>query len=291
MTFIRVILSLIVIKDLVVYFFSADYLFGPSAIVPYAMYHSILKLYNIRFLEFDFDSLLLTRLYLLASLVAALALLLGIRKLLAGLLLCAALLLLKMRNIFILDGGDNLIQVLLPFIAISESLPLLDATKETAPTSGRLAAVRHTLGQLGSYGIRLEVCYVYFFAFLHKLPGPLWLDGTATYYVMRTAEFQGTSLNIWLTQSAFFVKFTTYSTLVWEALFPFLIWTRGYSKYALLGFSVLMHLGILLFMRIDNYSIVMLTAYCAFLTNAEFLAVREFFAFGKPKAAMQAAPL
>lgn len=291
MTFIRVILALIVIKDLVVYFFSADYLFGPSAIVPYAMYHSILKLYKISFLEINFNSLLLTRLYLLASLVAAIALLLGVRKLLFGLLLCASLLLLKMRNIFILDGGDNLIQVLLPFIAISESLPLLESAKHAGPATGRLAAVRHTLGRLGSYGIRLEVCYVYFFAFLHKLPGPLWLDGTATYYVMRTAEFQGTSLNIWLTQSAFFVKFTTYSTLVWEALFPFLIWTRGFPKYALLGFSVLMHLGILLFMRIDNYSVVMLTAYCAFLTNAEFLAIKNLFAFGKQKATMHTAPL
>jgi len=287
MTFLRVVISSILVKDLIVYFFSADYLFGPNAIVPYSMYHNILKLYNINFLEFNFNSLLLTRLYLLAGIGAGLAFLIGIRKVFFGLVLFVCLLLLKMRNIFILDGGDNLMQILLPFLAVSDSLPLLDTKKPTLSASDKSPSVRHTLAQLGNYGVMIEICYVYFFAFLHKLPGPLWLDGSATYYVMRTAEFQGTPLNIWLTQHALFVKFTTYSTLVWECLFPFLIWTKGTIKYALLVFSVLMHVGILIFMRIDNYSLVILASYCAFVTDSEFIALNNFYHSTRAKMALR----
>jgi hypothetical protein len=269
MTLLRVGIALIIIKDLIIYLCSLDYLFGPHAIVPFSMYDSIMHQYKITFLEVNFNNLNKAFFYVCFSLICAVLFLLGWRTFLTGMLLFLCLIVLKMRNIFMLDGGDNLMQVLMPFIAVSGSLPLYNATSAPA-INNRWYQTRQLVNRLGNYGVMLEVCYVYFFAFLHKVPGPLWLDGTATYYVMRTAEFQGTPFNVWITQSALFVKFTTYATLIWEGLFPFLIWVKGKTRYYLLGFSVLMHLGILIFMRIDNYSLVMLVSYFAFLTNEEY---------------------
>lgn len=269
MTLLRASLGLIIIKDITIYLFSLDYLYGPQAIVPFAMYDHIMHQYSITLLEFDFNHLYLAYLYMVSSLVLAILFLLGWHSFWTGILLFLSLIILKMRNIFILDGGDNLMQILLPFIAIGDSLPLY-LTQKVQPVTGKWHQTRQLLGKLGNYGVMLEVCYVYFFAFLHKIPGPLWLDGTATYYVMRAAEFQGTSLNIWITKSALFVKFTTYATLVWEGLFPFLIWFNSKVKFFLLGVSVIMHTGILVLMRIDNYSLVMLVSYFSFITNEEY---------------------
>jgi hypothetical protein len=274
MTLLRVGIAFIIIKDLIIYLFLLDYLFGPHAIVPFSMYDYIMHQYRITFLEINFNDLHQAFFYMSASLVCAVLFLLGWRTFWTGMLLFLFLTILKMRNIFILDGGDNLIQILLPFIAISNSLPLYTTSAKSAVDS-RWKQTQLLVSRLGNYGVMIEVCYVYLFAFLHKLPGPLWLDGTATYYVMRTAEFQGTPFNVWITQSALFVKFTTYATLVWEGLFPLLIWVKGKVKYYLLAFSILMHVGILVFMRIDNYSLVMLVSYFAFLTNEEYVKLRR----------------
>jgi len=274
MTLVRVGISLIIIKDFILYLFSLDYLFGPHAIVPFSMYDSIMHQYHLTFLEINFNDLHEAFFYMCASLLCAILFLLGWRTFWTGMLLFLFLIILKMRNVYLLDGGDNLMQVLMPFIAISGSLPLYN-TKSSTAKSNRWYQTQQLISRLGNYGVMLEICYVYFFAFLHKIPGPLWLDGTATYYVMRTAEFQGTPLNIWITQSALFVKFTTYATLIWEGLFPFLIWIKGKTRYYLLSFSLLMHLGILVFMRIDNYSLVMLVSYFAFLTNEEYIKLYE----------------
>lgn len=274
MTLVRVGISLIIIKDFILYLFSLDYLFGPHAIVPFSMYDTIMHQYHLTFLEINFNDLHEAFFYMCASLLCAVLFLLGWRTFWTGMLLFLFLIILKMRNIYLLDGGDNLMQVLMPFIAISGSLPLYN-TKSSTAVSNRWYQTQQLINRLGNYGVMLEICYVYFFAFLHKIPGPLWLDGTATYYVMRTAEFQGTPFNVWITQSALFVKFTTYATLIWEGLFPFLIWIKGKTRYYLLSFSLLMHLGILIFMRIDNYSLVMLVSYFSFLTNEEYARLYE----------------
>ncbi|MDO4229874.1 MAG: DCC1-like thiol-disulfide oxidoreductase family protein, partial [Capnocytophaga sp.] len=54
-----------------------------------------------------------------------------------------------------------------------------------------------------------------------------------------------------------------------EIAFPFLVWFKQTKFWIFLG-GVFLHIGIWIFMRIDNFSWVMLSTYFVFITNEEF---------------------
>lgn len=272
-TITRVMISFIILKDLVIYLAHAETLFGSSAIVPYQVYSRILESYNLQFLQYPFYNQAATLLFLAVSVVACLLFLLGIRKYITGTLLFLCLFELKNRNIFIMDGADNVIWIMLPFLTLAQSQPLLsnhEKTKSQAPPNP--ASVKDHLALLAVLGITIQLCFIYFFTALSKMLHDIWQNGTALYYILRLEEFRGSPLNVPLTKNAFFVKSITWFTLLWEAAFPFLIWFNKTKKYVIAA-GILMHAGIFLFMRIDNFSFVMVSLYPCLFTNEELKAV------------------
>ncbi|MFM7430668.1 MAG: HTTM domain-containing protein [Flammeovirgaceae bacterium] len=120
----------------------------------------------------------------------------------------------------------------------------------------------------------IQICYVYFFTALAKLQGALWLNGTAIYYTMRVDEFRATDWNISLTKNHYFVVLSTYFTLFWELSFSFLIWFRQ-TKVLIIFFGVILHIGIWIFMRIDNFSWIMIGSYAIFISNDDYLRLKS----------------
>ena len=116
----------------------------------------------------------------------------------------------------------------------------------------------------------IQVCFVYLFTGLAKHEGELWRNGTAVYYTMRVKDFMATRWNIPLTENHYFVVLSTYFTMFLEMAFPFLIWFRKTKYYIMIG-GIILHVGIWVFMRIDNFSWVMLATYFIFITNSEYL--------------------
>lgn len=115
----------------------------------------------------------------------------------------------------------------------------------------------------------IQVCFVYLFTGLAKHEGELWRNGTAVYYTMRVRDFMATNWNIPLTTNHYFVVILTYFTMFWELAFPFLVWFKKTKFWIFLG-GIFLHIGIWFFMRIDNFSWVMLATYFVFITNEEF---------------------
>jgi len=277
LTYTRILLSLVIIKDLLIYLLSYKSLFGSSSIVPIEIYDSILKLYNLSVFRYLFTTDASTLSVLLIALLLATVLMMGFFNKLSGTLLFLLLLLLKFRNIYIMDGGDNLILVLLPFIAFGKSTPLVTPNNRNffnTPSIYKIINVE--LSFLMPIAIIVQVCLVYFFAGLYKLMGPLWQNGTAIFYVMRVDDFRWTSLNFFLTDQYLFVKSLTYFTIIWELSFPFLIIKRK-IKNITIAISVLMHIGIFIFMHIDNYSFVMIISYFVFFTDREYARIRSYY--------------
>ena len=126
------------------------------------------------------------------------------------------------------------------------------------------------LSYVSFIALLVQVCFVYFFTGLAKIQGDLWLNGTAVYYVMRVDEFRHTSFNIPLTENHYFVVFSTYLTWLWELSFIFLVWFKK-TKFYILIIGCLLHIGIWIFMRIDNFSLIMIGTYFMFVTNNEYL--------------------
>lgn len=185
---------------------------------------------------------------------------------------------LRMRNPFILDGSDNVIQVTFPFLIMADSynyfttnnykrIRLFDAFV------GMVKPLTTIVNPIAKYGLLIQIVFVYFFTALAKLQGSLWLNGTAVFYTMRVAEFRATEWNIPLTKNYFFVVLSTYFTLFWEIAFPFLIWFRK-TKFWIIGLGILFHIGIFIFMRIDNFSWIMIGSYALFINDDEYRRIK-----------------
>jgi hypothetical protein len=265
---------------MIFYFPIANELFGPNAIFPYRDYQILMNMGGVSFLTFPFTNDLVTKFFVGATAILSLLFLFAIFKRFSGLLLFIALFILKQRNGFILDGSDNVIEVTLPFLIFADSyayfkyqLPELVIFKKFKNLIGSIIDCIKTLATVG---LLIQICYIYFFTALAKFQGSLWLNGTAIFYVMRVDEFRATKWNILLTQNHYFVVFSTYFTMIWELSFPFLVWFKQ-TRILVLILGVVLHIGIWIFMRIDNFSWIMIGSYFVFISNTQFLQFKEFF--------------
>lgn len=269
----RIIICFIIIKNICFYFPMADDLFGANGIFPYDLYIKLMKENNIGYLTYPFNIPFASQAFLLLIILFAGLYMLGYGGKLTGIALVLTTIILKFRNGFILDGSDNVIQVLLPFLVLIDNHTYFKHHNKNIPNNNLWW---HKLQDIALLGFMIQVCYVYFFSALEKLQGQLWMNGTAIFYTMRVKEFMATKWNITLTKNLYFVVFTTYFTLIWELMFSFLIWFRKTKFWIILG-GVILHFGIWIFMRIDNFSWVMIATYFVFITNKEYVIIKNRF--------------
>ena len=92
--------------------------------------------------------------------------------------------------------------------------------------------------------VQFQMTLLYASSALIKLHGAPWIDGTAMYYVTRLDDvFIGTLLPNTLLNSMPFLKFLTWSVLVFEVLLPLGLWIKQTRKWFLFA-GVLFHLAI-----------------------------------------------
>lgn len=111
--------------------------------------------------------------------------------------------------------------------------------------------------------MRIQVSLIYFNTGLWKLFGEVWRDGSAIQYALDLNTFQRSPYSLpaeleWLGTVA------TYTTLVWEIAFPFMMFNR-WTRMLALGTGVTMHLGMFLTMELGMFSWMMMASYLAFL--------------------------
>ncbi len=275
----RIILSLIVIKNCIFYLPIADELFGPNAIVSLGSYISLSKVFSLPVLPFDVP--FFPHILLISTIIFASAFMAGFFPRISGIILFLHLFILQMRNGFVLDGSDNIIAVTLPFLLLTNSFRHYSSPKSKIFATATLNIFPESIkfffkcvALFGLLGFMLQIGYVYFFTALHKLQGETWLNGTAVYYTMRVDEFRATDWNIFLTKNHYFVVLSTYFTVFWELSFIFLIWFRQ-TSYIILILGFMLHVGIFIFMRIDNFSTIMIASYLVFIPNKDYYWIGE----------------
>lgn len=276
LTIFRVLICFIIIKNMCFYIPMADEFFGVNAIFPFDSYVASMEGYGMSYLTYPFDIPLASQLYLIGIIILATCYMLAVGGRFCGVLLYLSIISLKVRNGFILDGSDNVIQVTLPFLVLADHLDHFRLFDKKKPSQSKVWRI---IANVAVVGLMIQVCFVYFYTALAKLQGDLWLNGTATYYTMRVRDFMATDWNVLLTQSHYFVVLTTYFTLLWELSFPFLIWFKRTKFFIILG-GILLHIGIWLFMRIDNFSWVMISTYFVFVSDKEYAEIKAYFING-----------
>ena len=269
-TLLRIFLGLALLKDFITYFNNRHFIFDQKGIVSYGTYQDLINFYGLHWLNIDFTQPSNSVIFCILGALLSLFFTLGIFSRTTAFLLFFMSFIFKFRNIFLLDGGDNIVMVILPFFFFIQS-------KSICSTYDRLIEKLNIntnpyckkISNLAILAILIQVCFIYLFAGLHKLQGETWLNGTALYYILNTEDFAAFSMDTLFSHFPFIIYLLTWFTIAFQLSFPVLVWF-GKTRKIMLFLGILLHLGILVLMRIDNFSFIMLACYTVFFTDEEY---------------------
>ena len=113
--------------------------------------------------------------------------------------------------------------------------------------------------------IQVQVAIIYWTSGLYKLLGPMWRDGSAVHYTTAQNVF-GRVFHVYPFPAGFdwVLTLLTYTTVLWEISFPFMLLNRITRRVAL-ATGIAMHLGIWAMMEVGPFTWMMLASYVAFL--------------------------
>jgi len=117
--------------------------------------------------------------------------------------------------------------------------------------------------------IVVQLCIVYFFSGLHKLQGEVWRDGTALYYILNSDDFSPTAFNSFFTSFIWLVKLCSWTTIVFQLTFPIFVFIQKTKKWIIL-IGILLHIAIFFMMKIDNFSLLMISCYAIFFSDKQY---------------------
>ena len=114
--------------------------------------------------------------------------------------------------------------------------------------------------------MRSQISLIYMSSALWKLLYPSWRDGSAGYWVLSQNMFQRFP---WTVPSALepVVPLFTWAILLFELLFPLLVWCR-ISRRATLVIGLALHFGLWLTLEVGPFSFIMMASYIAFVDPA-----------------------
>jgi hypothetical protein len=213
-----------------------------------------------------FTSPLGVKVFLGLSLAAALSMMLGFHARVASWATFLALVSFQQRNTLLCYGGDTVLRLLAFGVALGPSGRAwsLDAWRARYRASATPTPATTPVWPLRL--IQLQIAVLYFFTGLEKLHGATWQDGSALALALTHPAFSRFDIAglAALAPVAFALRAMTQLTLVWELSFPLLVCSR-IGRWLALGIGVVIHLGIILFMRIHWFGHIMIMSYLAFL--------------------------
>ncbi|MFD8527987.1 HTTM domain-containing protein [Streptosporangium canum] len=190
------------------------------------------------------------------------------------------------RQPWILDGGDNLMQLVLIYLSFADLSARwsLDARRAhrgerppaVSPTGKlrwRLATVLHNSALLAAL---LQVSILYMNAGLLKVRGEIWQEGTALYYTLRVEEFQPFPwLSHLIYDNALLVTTGSYAAVFIQLAFPLLMLNRVTRRLGLVAVTG-MHTGIGLLMGLSSFSLIMIATDLLFVRDATYMRFAGF---------------
>ncbi|AEV86901.1 Sporulation-delaying protein sdpB [Actinoplanes sp. SE50] len=168
------------------------------------------------------------------------------------------------RNQDVLEGGDNLAQIVIIFMifTVSNAYFAPGARNRRERMLAREAPVLRTaVHNLAAYLMVFQICVLYFMAGYWKVTGEQWQDGVAMYYISHVTGFALSSTYAALMSNAFIGTAVTYFTVFTELAFPFAVLSvRGWVRKTVILAIEGMHLGIMVFMGLVCFGLLMLGA-------------------------------
>ena len=158
----------------------------------------------------------------------------------------------------LLDGGNNLSELLLLYLV------LVDTSGHHRIARTDWDRLRIAVSNAGLVLMRLQVVIVYLTAGMLKLSGVLWQRGMALYYILQADAFSHPWMNEIVTRWPWVGMIGTYTTLAFQWLFPTMVWFRRTRPW-ILTLGVMLHLGIAFGMGLLTFGLIMCLVYVLFL--------------------------
>ena len=273
-TILRYLLGFAILKDFITLAYNKKFLFYKTSIVSENLYSDIINYYKISYLNYDFNNSNFINLYLILSILFSLFFMLGILTRLSVIFLFFSLFLFKIRNLYLIDGADNVISAVLPFFFFINTISFSDRSEDFKQkiinNNPKFKKLVIFLSNIFCYAIMVQMCIVYLSAGIHKLYGEVWREDTALYYILNSDDFSPSFLNSCFTQSLFLVKSATWFTIFFQLTFSFLIWYKPLKIYYII-LGIILHISIFVMMKIDNFSFVMISCYSIFISNKQYM--------------------
>ncbi|MEV7079913.1 HTTM domain-containing protein [Streptomyces sp. NPDC093516] len=246
-----------------------NYLFGPDGVLPHDEFTAQLTGFSVYALS---ASPVFFQVVYHLGIAVALAVMLGVGGR-PGLALHWALLWsVYQRQPGLLDGGDNLAYVVIPFLLLTRcydrfALPTGLASRLSERVPGHLRAVSVPFHNLGVLMVAAQICLVYVVSGLYKVMGEEWQDGTALFYIMRVAEFELPGWSHLVYESDVLVVLGTYGTVAFLVYFPLGVLVPALRPWAAAA-SICFHLSIAFFMGLTGFALTMIACDLVFLSDA-----------------------
>lgn len=176
-------------------------------------------------------------LFILAA-IFALAFLAGYRTRLANFLSWLFLISLHARNPMVLQRGDAILRMALfwsMFVPLGASYSIDRALNRSEKD------VPERIFSLGTAGLFLQICFIYYFSVLHKY-GAEWMDGSAVYYALQIDQYRR-PFGEWLLNFPDFLRWVSFAVYYFELIgsvflfFP--IWNSTVRLILVAGFLFL----------------------------------------------------
>ncbi len=198
------------------------------------------------------------------SVICSGAFTLGFLSKISGWASLVALISLWNRNPLVLDGDDAVLRVMLLYLLFSPCGRAWSIDNMLRP--GRNEAEIWPLRL-----IQMQMAFIYLVSGWVKFHSPEWLDGTILQYVLIHPEYTRWNFSAMLTHTWFLNVLYVVSSFImwWELLFPLLLLNRKTHTFCLLV-GILFHVGLLIFMQLRGFSLIMLTLYIAFIPSEIF---------------------
>lgn len=138
----------------------------------------------------------------------------------------------------------------------------------------RLAQIQADMfSTLGIRFIQIQMCLCYAYTGFEKLKGTQWWDGTAIWHVVGMEQLVPNDFGF-LRNFPILVGLIAMTTILYEVYFTFAVWSPLRRAWLLTG--LFLHLGIAVFLNLWFFGIIMLSAYCLFMTQTELKPVHNY---------------
>jgi len=169
-------------------------------------------------------------------------------------------------NLPIADGSDVVLFMLSLWCIPIATLPVI--------SNERGKVIQKVLYNLALLFCQIQVAYIYFISGLDKLMSDTWRSGVAFDYIRHLEVLYNPVLPP-IFASEFWNIIFSWSTILFELSFVFLVWNRS-IRLPMLLIGCIFHLFIWIVLSLPDFALIMITSYLVFLKDSDYDRIKSW---------------